>query len=64
MKFKTTKEVDVEVTRDDFFDYVEVQEEGLFNMFDPQARALTDLSKEVWVAIMSNYDELAKEYKN
>jgi len=62
MIFKTQKEVDVEVTEQDFLDYVEVQESGEFNMFDPRARAETDLSKEVWIAIISNYDELTKEF--
>ena len=63
MIFKTQKEVDVEVTEQDFLDYLEVQESGEFNMFDPNARATAGLEKDVWLAIMGNYDELAKEYK-
>jgi hypothetical protein len=32
-------------------------------MFDPQARDLTDLTKDEWIEIMNNYDLLKKRYK-
>ena len=31
---------------------------GEFNMFDPQARAMTDLTKAEWTTIMQEYDKL------
>ena len=31
---------------------------GDFNMFDPQARAMTDLTKAEWVTIMKDYKKL------
>ena len=62
MLFQTQKEVDVEVSREDWEAYLEVQESGEFNMFDPNARATAGLEKDVWLAIMGNYDELEKEY--
>ena len=63
MIFKTKKEIDVEVTQQDFLDYLEVQESGEFNMFEPRARQTARLEKDVWLAIMGNYDALSKEYK-
>jgi hypothetical protein len=35
--------------------YKEVQESGMYNMFDPRARQLTTLSREQWVKIIENY---------
>ena len=48
----------VEITKKDFLEYKKVQESGDFNVFDPQARAMTSLSKEQWVAIMRDYKSL------
>ena len=48
----------VEVTQKDFLEYKKVQESGMFNMFDPQARQMTNLSKEEWVKIMQEYKKL------
>lgn len=48
----------VEVTQKDFLEYKKVQESGMFNMFDPQARQMTNLSKEQWVKIMQEYKKL------
>ncbi len=45
----------VEVTESDFLQYKEVQESGMYNMFDPRARQLTTLSREQWVKIIENY---------
>tara|TARA_R100000234_G_C4956593_1_gene159844 strand:- start:37 stop:222 length:186 start_codon:yes stop_codon:yes gene_type:complete len=45
----------VEITKSDFLEYKKVQESGEFNVFDPQARAKTSLSREQWVAIMRDY---------
>lgn len=38
--------------------YEGVRQEGLFNMFDPQATALTGLTLEEYLFVMSNYSEL------
>ena len=48
----------VEVTQKDFLEYKKVQKSGMFNMFDPQARQMTNLSKEQWVKIMQEYKKL------
>ena len=45
----------VEVTESDFLQYKEVEESGMFNMFDPRAREMTTLSREQWVKIIENY---------
>ena len=48
----------VQITKEDFDEYKRVQESGMFNMFDPRAREMTDLSKEEWVTIMQEYEKL------
>ena len=48
----------VEITKEKFDEYKKVQMSGMFNMFDPRARAVTDLSKEEWVTIMQEYEKL------
>jgi len=48
----------VEIDFDKFKQYREVQESGEYNMFDPQARAQTNLTKEEWVRIMKEYKTL------
>ena len=47
------------ITRDDWDEYRTVQDSGMFNMYTPQARELTSLSKDKWLYILRNYDELS-----
>ena len=42
------------ITRDDWDEYRTVQDSGMFNMYTPQARELTSLSKDKWLYILSN----------
>tara|TARA_R110002051_G_scaffold94181_1_gene163917 strand:+ start:5070 stop:5237 length:168 start_codon:yes stop_codon:yes gene_type:complete len=50
------------LSQDKFEEYVSVQEGGLYNMFDPNARAMTNLSKDEWVHIISNYNAYSEAY--
>jgi hypothetical protein len=50
------------ITKEQFAEYVSVQMEGMFNMFDPRAREMTDLSREQWLDIIKNYDDLSEKY--
>ena len=43
--------------------YRRVQDSGMFNMYDPQARAMTDLTKHEWIDIMKNYSELKNKFE-
>tara|TARA_R110002020_G_scaffold12396_1_gene45417 strand:+ start:133 stop:303 length:171 start_codon:yes stop_codon:yes gene_type:complete len=43
------------ITKEQFEEYLDIQESGLYNMFDPKARDLTSLSKSQWVNIITNY---------
>jgi len=52
----------LEITREQFEGYKEVQSSGQYNMFDPNARMLTGLDKNTYLSIMKNYDELSKKY--
>jgi len=48
----------VQITKEDFLEYKEVQESGEFNMFDPRAREMTSLSKDQWLRIIKEYKKL------
>ena len=50
------------VTKDEFDEYLTVQKSGAYNMFDAQAREMTDLTKDQWVYIMENYKVLEETY--
>ena len=48
----------IDITKEKFDKYKQVQMSGDFNMFDPQARAMTDLTKDEWITIMKDYKKL------
>jgi len=48
----------IDITKEKFNEYKRVQMSGDFNMFDPQARAMTTLTKDEWVTIMREYKKL------
>jgi hypothetical protein len=52
----------VQITEEDFKEYKRVQQSGMFNMFDPRAREMTNLSKDQWIRIMKEYDKLDKAW--
>lgn len=45
---------------DNFTAYHKVQMSGRYNMFDNRARLATGMTKEEYMFVMSNYEELAK----
>ena len=50
------------ITKEQFNEYTEVQLLGAYNMFSPKAMAMTNLSKQEWLYIMKNYRELMEKY--
>lgn len=52
----------IQITEEDFLKFKEVQISGAYNMFDPRAREMTDLSKEQWIIIMKDYEKLDKAW--
>ncbi len=52
----------VVITKEDFLDYETVRKSGMYNMMEPEARALTDLSREKWVTIIRTYGQLKDKY--
>jgi hypothetical protein len=50
------------ISEDDFRSYLEVQKSGFYNMFDPNAKELTRLDKDTYLAIMKNYSKLKEKY--
>ena len=53
---------EVNVSREDFQEYKNVLESGDYNMFDPRAREMTDLSKDQWIDIIKNYSKYREMY--
>tara|TARA_R110002020_G_scaffold115134_2_gene264801 strand:+ start:1100 stop:1288 length:189 start_codon:yes stop_codon:yes gene_type:complete len=48
----------IDITKEKFDEYKRIQMSGQFNMFDPQARAMTSLNKSEWITIMQDYVKL------
>ena len=57
-KRKRMKKMSVQITEQDFKEYVKVQESGDYNMFTEMDTAITEtnLSKEQWFKIMKHYE--------
>ena len=52
-----------DITKEEFEQYRDVQDSGKFNMFTPQAREMTSLSKDKWIEIIKNYSQLKDKYE-
>ena len=48
----------VDITKEKFDKYKRVQKAGKYNMFDPRAREMTNLTKNEWIIIMKDYKKL------
>ena len=55
---KRISKMSIEITKEKFDEYEKIRKEGRYNMFDPQARGLSSLSKAEWVQIITDYDKL------
>ena len=53
----------VTMTKDKFSEYRDIQDSGMFNMYDPRAREATTLSRSEWIYILKNYSELKEKYE-
>ena len=61
---KMRKNMAVQITKEDFLEFKEVQMSGDYNMFDPRAREMTSLSKDKWLRIMKEYSKLDEAWGN
>ncbi len=52
----------ISVTAADFLEFKRVQKDGSYNMLDPRAREMTDLSKAQWSTIITDYSKLDKAW--
>ena len=52
----------IQITEEKFLEYEKIRQEGRYNMFDPNARALSSLSRDEWVTIIKEYDKLASAW--
>lgn len=53
----------VTINKDKFSQYRDIQDSGMFNMYDPRAREMTSLSRSEWIYILKNYLELKEKYE-
>ena len=53
----------INITEEQWEEFRDIQMSGLYNMFEPNAREATSLSKPEWIHIMKNYEELHKKYE-
>ena len=51
-----------EITEEKFLEYEKIRQEGRYNMFDENARALSSLSRDEWITIIREYDKLAEAW--
>ena len=51
------------INKEQFQEYRDIQDSGMFNMFSPDARAMTSLTKEQWLYVLKNYSELRTKYE-
>ena len=54
---------DSTISKEEFQEYINVQESAKYNMFDPRARASTSLTRSQWTYIITNYQSLMNIYK-
>lgn len=55
---KRNKYMSISVTSSDFLEFKRVQKDGSYNMLDPRAREMTNLSKSQWLTIITDYNKL------
>tara|TARA_Y100001973_G_scaffold71547_1_gene104258 strand:- start:70 stop:264 length:195 start_codon:yes stop_codon:yes gene_type:complete len=46
------------ITKDEWIAFMEVRQDGQYNMYSPQARFIAGLDKDKWKTIMNNFDDL------
>lgn len=46
---------------DNWIDFERVRASGLYNMFDPRARGMSDLSISEWLHCIKHYDALKRQ---
>ena len=51
------------VSKEQWDEYRDILDGGMFNMFDPRAREMSSLDKRQWLYAMENYDELSLIYE-
>jgi len=52
----------IQIKVEDFKEYLLIQRDGQYNPFSPQARELAGVEKDVWLAIIKNFNELYDFY--
>jgi len=54
----------ITITKEQFEQFINIQEAGEFNMMSPEARMQTDLDKKQWLDIIRNYDKYASMFND
>tara|TARA_R110002020_G_scaffold162945_1_gene348864 strand:- start:464 stop:637 length:174 start_codon:yes stop_codon:yes gene_type:complete len=53
----------MKITKEQWNEYRDVQINSIYNMLDPNARAMTDLTRQEWIHIIKNYTQLKNKYE-
>ena len=61
-KQQTKQEIEQNVSKSEWIEYRSIQDSGMFNMYDPNARAMTDISRDTWIYIIKHYSEIKELY--
>ena len=51
------------ITEEQWNEYRDIQMNGSYNMFTPEARQATSLNRKEWLYILKNYSELKAKYE-
>ena len=52
-----------DITAEEWHEYRAIQDSGMFNMYDPLAREMRDVSRNKWIGIMKHYPELKTKFE-
>ena len=52
-----------DITAEEWHEYRAIQDSGMFNMYDPHAREMPDVSRNKWIGIMKHYPELKTKFE-
>lgn len=50
------------IYKDEWIAFLEVRQDGQYNMYSPEARNSASIDKDTWKQIMSNFDDLYKKW--
>jgi len=50
------------IYKDEWIAFLEVRQDGQYNMYSPEARNSVDMDRDTWAQIMDNFDDLYEKW--